>query len=72
MVAHIKILFLVFFWFGRNQYKKPVPERNVVKLFFQCSWVKLKLLQYTDFVLTNFPLACHNTAEIQDKRTALA
>jgi len=36
--AALMIIAIFFFWFGRNQYKKPVPERNVVKLFFQCSW----------------------------------
>ena len=29
---------LVFFFFGRNKYVKNIPERNIVTLFFKCSF----------------------------------
>ena len=29
----------VSFWVGSRYYKKIIPERNIVTLFFKCSWV---------------------------------
>ena len=36
---YIYIYLPVFFWIGRNRYTKNIPERNIVILFFKCSWV---------------------------------
>ena len=57
------LCFTVFFWFGRNRYKKTIPERNIVTLFFKCSWVSEFIPYLKLYILpihlkrTLFPLA---------------
>ena len=42
--ANIIQNFAVFFWFGRNSYKRQTPDKNIVTLFFKASWVRHSLL----------------------------
>jgi len=36
--AVLMIIAIFFFWFGRNSYKREIPEKNIVTIFFRASW----------------------------------
>jgi len=36
--AVLMIIAIFFFWFGRNSYKREIPEKNIVTIFFSASW----------------------------------
>ena len=39
-------MFSVCFWVGRSWYKRDIPNRNIVTLFFKCSLVKFIIAAY--------------------------
>ena len=65
-----KIFFLVSFFVGSRSYKKVIPERNIVTLFFKVSWVGSVLIkgQHMQCQVS----ARSHQEEIQDKEPTLA
>ena len=65
-------MFSVCFWVGRSWYKRDIPNRNIVTLFFKCSWVKFIIAANFMSMISIISSACILPEEVQIARQPLA